>query len=158
MVMSVREVLILFQKMAYEFKNISVLENTIESLQCYKCQAVPGFTQDLKNRYICFNNTHKLCEKCKGECECGSRVGKNPCALISQLLKDLPVYCPHYKAGCREMFMDIENLNFHKQGKDSSHPVFQKLKPRYTNSCFNRALFAMVFYFLGRCGWAAHTH
>ena len=42
------------------------LENTIESLQCFKCKDVPGFSEKQRNRYSCHDNAHQLCEKCKG--------------------------------------------------------------------------------------------
>ena len=56
-----------FGKMSrYNFKP-EFLENTIESLQCFKCKDVPGFAKKQQNRYSCNNNAHQLCEKCKGQ-------------------------------------------------------------------------------------------
>ena len=99
-------------------KNESILENTIETLQCFKCQAVPGITQEQQNRYTCVNESHQLCEKCKSVCQCGSGVGKRPNPTTKKLLKLLPVYCPHYKNGCRQIFMQTqaEILDDHQQG------------------------------------------
>ena len=97
-------------------KNESLLENTIESLQCFKCKAVPGFTQDQQNRYTCLDESHQLCEKCKSECECGSVVGRRPNPTTKKLLKDLPVYCPHYKNECRDIFLQADSLENHQQG------------------------------------------
>ena len=57
-------------------KNETLLENTIDSLQCFKCKVVPGLTQEQQNRYTCLDESHQLCEKCKSECKCGSVVGK----------------------------------------------------------------------------------
>jgi len=99
-------------------KNESILENTIETLQCFKCQAVPGITQEQQNRYTCVNESHQLCEKCKSVCQCGSVVVKRPNPTSKKLLKDLPVYCPHYKNGCRQIFVQTqaESLDDHQQG------------------------------------------
>ena len=99
-------------------KNESILENTIETLQCFKCKAVPGITQEQQNRYTCVNESHQLCEKCKSVCQCGSVVGKRPNPTTKKLLKDLPVYCPHYKNGCRQIFVQTqaESLDDHQQG------------------------------------------
>ena len=94
------------------------LENTIESLQCFKCKDVPGFSEKQRNRYSCQNNAHQLCEKCKnlGPCVCGSTVGKSPNPAIQKMLEGMPVYCPHYKQNCREIFAQAEDLNYHQQG------------------------------------------
>ena len=97
-------------------KNETLLENTIESLQCFKCKAVPGFTQEQQNRYTCLDESHQLCEKCKSECECGSVVGKRPNPTTMKLLEGLPVYCPHYQNECREIFLQAESVEDHQQG------------------------------------------
>ena len=34
-----------------------LLENLIESLQCYSCGAVPGPNEEQRNRYFCFQNS-----------------------------------------------------------------------------------------------------
>ena len=90
-----------------------MLESVIETLQCYKCQDVPGFKEEQRNRYICAQNFHQLCEKCKDLCKCGSVVLKCPSPVVHQILKDLPMYCPHYKRGSREVFAKAENLEEH---------------------------------------------
>ena len=99
-------------------KNESILENIIETLQCFKCKAVPGITQEQQNRYTCVNESHQLCEKCKSVCQCGSVVVKRPNPTTKKLLKDLPVYCPHYNNGCRQIFVQTqaESLDDHQQG------------------------------------------
>ena len=99
-------------------KNESILENIIETLQCFKCKAVPGITQEQQNRYTCVNESHQLCEKCKSVCQCGSVVVKRPNPTTKKLLKDLPVYCQHYKNGCRQIFVQTqaESLDDHQQG------------------------------------------
>ena len=109
-----------FDKMAtrYGFKP-EFLENTIQSLQCFNCGDVPGFARKQKNRYSCHHNAHQLCEECKhlGFCDCGSTVGKNPNPVVHQILKDLPIFCPHYKTGCRDFFAQNEDLiNYYQQG------------------------------------------
>ena len=32
------------------------------------------------------------------------------------MLEDLPMYCPHYKTGCRQVFSKSENLEDHRKG------------------------------------------
>ena len=101
----------------YTFKT-EFLENIIESLQCFKCKDVPGFDEKQKNRYNCIDNSHQVCEKCKdlGKCACGSLFSNNPNPIARQILKDMLVYCPHYKRGCRETFAQFEDLNYHQKG------------------------------------------
>ena len=44
-------------------------------------------------------------------CECGfSWVVKCPNPTTQQIFKDLPIYFPHYKNGCLEMFLQVEEL------------------------------------------------
>ena len=93
-----------------------LLKNIVESLQCYKCKAVPGPTEEQKNRYSCVNRSHELCEECKAVCECGSVVLQFPNSTIKQILKDLPMYCQHYKGGCRQIFEKDEDLEGHQIG------------------------------------------
>lgn len=90
-----------------------MLESVIETLQCFKCQDVPGFKEEERNRYNCNENSHPLCEKCKYLCNCGSVVTKCPSPVIHQILKGLPMFCPHYKRGSREVFAKAENLEEH---------------------------------------------
>jgi len=97
-------------------KHESLLENTIESLQCYKCKAVPGLTTEKQNRYSCVDESHQLCEKCKSACKCGSAVGKRPNPTTKHILKDLPAFCPHYRYGCREVFVQADDLDYHQKG------------------------------------------
>ena len=119
-------------------KHESLLENTIESLQCYKCKAVPGLTTEQQNRYSCLDESHQLCEKCKSVCECGSVVGKRPNPTLKQILKNLPVYCPHYNNGCREIFIQAELLTNHKEECAFRHVCCPDL------SCSNKVLFKDV--------------
>ena len=52
-----------------------------------------------------------------GPCDCGSTVGKNPNPVVHQILKDLPIFCSHYKRGCRDFFAQNEDLiNYYQQG------------------------------------------
>ena len=97
-----------------------MLESVIETLQCYNCQAVPGFKEEQRNRYNCNENSHQLCEKCAISvvgryyfCMCGSAVSRSPNPVVHQILKGLPVFCPHYKRGSREVFGKAENLEEH---------------------------------------------
>ena len=92
------------------------LENIIESLQCFSCKDVPGFKKEQQNRYSCMDESHQLCEKCKTACDCGTVVGKRPNPTTKLILGDLPVYCPHYKNGCTEIFLQAESLDDHQQG------------------------------------------
>ena len=123
----------------YNFKP-EFLENTIKSLQCFKCKDVPGFDKEQKNRYSCHDNAHQLCEKCKnGPCECGSTVGKSPNPAIHQMLKDMPVYCPHYNRNCREIFAQAEDLNYHQQVLGTRHDFTNFMK-----NFFNHILFFLL--------------
>ena len=79
----------------------------------YLGQDVPGFKEEQRNRYNCNEKSHPLCEKCKDLCKCGSVVTKCPSPVVHQILKDLPMFCPHYKKGSREVFARAENLEEH---------------------------------------------
>ena len=92
------------------------LDSIIETVQCFKCQAVPGLTNEQQNRYSCFNKSHQLCEKCKATCKCGSAVGQCPNPTTKKILKDLPAYCLHYNNGCRTIFVVADSLDDHQQG------------------------------------------
>ena len=92
------------------------LENVIESLQCYNCKSTPGLGEGEKDRFSCFNESHQLCKDCKNRCKCGSEVGKNPNPILRKMLEDSPMYCPHYKTGCRQVFSKSENLEDHRKG------------------------------------------
>ena len=106
-----------FEKMASRFQiKRESLENVIESLQCYNCKSTPGLGEGEKDRFSCFNESHQLCKDCKNQCKCGSEVGKNPNPIIQKVLEDLPMYCPHYKTGCRQVFSKSENLEDHRKG------------------------------------------
>ena len=111
----------------YNFKP-KFLENTIKSLQCFKCKDVPGFDKEQKNRYSCHDNAHQLCEKCKnGPCECGSTIGKIPNPVVHEILKDMPMFCPHYKRGCRQVSAQAEDLKVRKiQKQFDLSSCFQK--------------------------------
>ena len=91
------------------------LENVIESLQCYNCKSTPGLGEGEKDRFSCFNESHQLCKDCKNRCKCGSEVGKNPNPILRKMLEDSPMYCPHYKTGCRQVFSKSENLEDHRK-------------------------------------------
>ena len=90
------------------------LLKVLTELQCFKCKDVPGPRQDQKSRYICFNESHNLCEKDKAQCPCGSNVGKNPSPLIAKLLQDLPWMCNNFKSGCHEIKEKAEELRNHE--------------------------------------------
>ena len=119
-------------------KNESLLENTIESVQCFKCKAVPGLATEKQNRYSCVNESHQLCEKCKTVCACGSAVGKRPNPTTKHILKNLPAFCPHYNTGCRQIFVQPEGLDDHQQGC-----IFRQVFcPRY--DCNEKVMFKNV--------------
>ena len=64
-----------------------LLQNYIEKLQCFRCKDVPGPNGVEMNRYVCFYQSHSLCENCKDECPCASPVGKDPQPILLQLIK-----------------------------------------------------------------------
>jgi len=96
----------------------SLLEKIIETMQCFKCRAVPGLAKEQQNRYSCMDKSHQLCENCKASCICGSLVGKCPNPTVKEILKDLPAYCQHYNNGCRQIFVQAqaESLDDHQKG------------------------------------------
>ena len=90
-----------------------LLENMIESLKCYKCQAIPGPNKD--KRYSCHKNSHQLCETCRPKCKCNSSVMKTPNLIVEKLLQDLPVYCRNYRRNCRQIFDEVKDLEEHQK-------------------------------------------
>ena len=90
-----------------------LLENMIESLKCYKCQAIPGPNRD--KRYSCHKNSHQLCEKCRSKCKCGSSVMKCANLIVEKLLQDLPIYCQNYKRKCPQIFDEVKDLEEHEK-------------------------------------------
>ena len=86
----------------------------IPDLQCYICKNVPGPNGTQTNRYSCFDSSHTLCEEHKTECLCGSKVGKSPSPIIANLLQNLPWMCQNYKNGCREIKMNVKDLDHHQ--------------------------------------------
>ena len=111
------------------------LENIFKKLQCFKCLDIPGLTKERRNRYSCIKKSHQLCENCKTKCECGSAVGSYPNASIHEILKDLPVYCANFNAGCREIYLQskAEDLDAHQQSC-----VFREV---YCPGCYEQVVF-----------------
>merc|ERR1711962_1883086 len=99
-------------KMEFRFKCNELLR-MLPSLQCCVCGDVPG--PDRKNRYTCFDESHVLCERHKTRCGCGSRVGRKPSEVLDKLLQGLPWMCQNYLKDCREIRMNVEDLNYHQQ-------------------------------------------
>ena len=91
-----------------------LLENMIESLTCYNCQAIPGKNKD--KRFSCHKNSHQLCETCsKSKCNCGSSVMKCPNLVVEKLLEDLPIFCQNYRKKCRQIFQELKDLEEHEK-------------------------------------------
>ena len=89
------------------------VKSLIFELQCYKCRDLPSIVGLRKNRYSCVKKGHILCNDCKTECLCGSKVGKKSMFFASKFLEGLPdnfTTCPNSKFGCHEF---IENLEDH---------------------------------------------
>ena len=86
----------------------------IPDLQCHKCKNVPGPNGNQNNRYSCIRASHTLCEEHKTGCPCGSFAGNSPSPVIAKLLKKLPWMCQNYKNGCREISMNVEELEHHR--------------------------------------------
>lgn len=112
---SVKRVLIMAKCDSKFDSKCKELLKILPELQCFKCKDVPGPKQDQKNRYICFNESHNLCEKDKVQCPCGSNVGKSPSPLVAKLLQDLPWMCKNFKSGCREIKENTEELEKHQR-------------------------------------------
>ena len=109
--------------MAVFLSKCKQLQKLIPELQCHKCSNVPGPNWKQKNRYSCIDSSHTLCEKHKFKCPCGSLVGKSPSPVIAKLLQNLPWMCQNYKNGCREIKINVVDLNHH-QGKCIYRKVF----------------------------------
>ena len=84
--------------------------------QCFSCKAPPGPTEK-KNRYLCSESFHPLCEKCKGisringfnYCHCKSRVSDTPCGFMTKMIENFPWYhCYYYENGCREILTEAD--------------------------------------------------
>ena len=86
----------------------------IPDLQCHNCKNVPGPNGNKKNRYSCIDAAHTLCEQHKNECLCGSKVVKIPSPVIANILQNLPWMCQNYRNGCREIKMNVEDLDQHQ--------------------------------------------
>ena len=97
----------------FETKSKELLK-ILPDLQCHECKDVPGPSGAKKNRYNCVNECHVLCEKHKAKCACGSLVTKRPSHVIAKILQDLPMMCQNYENGCREMNMDVVQLELHQ--------------------------------------------
>ena len=93
-----------------------MLKNIVETVQCYRCKSVPGFHGFEQFIYNCVRKGHSLCENCKKiNCPCKSKVGESPNPVIKQMLKDLPAYCPNFRTGCRNIFVNSESRENHRQ-------------------------------------------
>ena len=86
----------------------------IPDLQCHNCKNVPGPNGNQKNRYTCIDAAHTLCEEHRNECLCGSKVVKIPSPVIANLIQNLPWMCQNYRNGCREIKMNVEDLDQHQ--------------------------------------------
>ena len=122
------------------------IENIYKSLACYNCHEVPGPIEEQRNRYTCVVNSHLLCEKCKSQCNCGSWVGYRSISSIDAILKDLAMCCPNYNRGCREIFVQAEDLENHRQ-----YCIFRKVFCPDTYTCEKREKIvfkvSMLFWF-----------
>ena len=113
----------------------------IQDLQCFQCKKVPRPYGNQNKRYLC-EKSHSLCERHKKykvekrlfwrngwndrfekKCSCGSLVEENPSQSIAKKLQNLPWMCQNYQWGCREVKMDVNNLETH-HGKCIFRKVF----------------------------------
>ena len=67
----------------------------------------------IHNRYSCIRASHILCDEHKTGCPCGSFAGNSSSPIIAKLLQNLPWMCQNYKTGCREISMNVEELDHH---------------------------------------------
>ena len=90
-----------------------LLDDLLPQLRCFNCKIAPSGPQ--RKRFKCFDKCHSLCEKCKGACPCGSKVGNAECGLTSMLLdKLLPKPCQYFKSGCKEVLQKDDYGNHKK--------------------------------------------
>ena len=83
-------------------------EKILSELRCNSCKNDLTAYEHRKNVYVCVEFGHSLCENCKDECSCGSKVTKAPSKAISNLLQREPLqnlanYCRFFQRGCREL-------------------------------------------------------
>ena len=101
--------------MAVFLSKCKQLQKLMPELQCHMCSNVPGPNGKQKNRYSCIDSSHTLCENHKFKCPCGSWVGKSPSPVIAKLLQNLPWMCQNYKNGCRQIEMNVVDLDHHQR-------------------------------------------
>ena len=109
----------------------------IQDLQCFKCKKVPRPYGNQSKRYLC-EKSHSLCirhkkykvednyfwlERFEKKCPCGSLVQKKSSQSIAKKLQNLPWMCQNYQWGCRDVKMDVNNLETH-HGKCIFRKVF----------------------------------
>ena len=86
--------------------------------QCFRCKVPPGPGTG-KDRYLCWQNNHPLCVRCKDFwCPCGSRLSpsKKPCEFIAKTIDMFPwFHCYYYENGCREL---LEEAEYHNHSKN----------------------------------------
>ena len=95
------------------------------------------YVKDTRNikmtKYLNFN-PYGAWDRFEKKCPCGSLVEENPSQSIAKKLQNLPWMCQNYQWGCREVKMDVNNLETH-HGKCIFRKVF----------CPNPACKASVF-------------
>ena len=95
--------------------NQKLFENFIADWLCHSCKEPPGLGAK-KQRFICIENSHPLCQDCNHKCDCGSKVILKACKQLEKKADEFPWFpCCHYKNGCREILTE-DKLNEHQQG------------------------------------------
>merc|ERR1712008_273240 len=105
-----------------------MLKTLMSELSCSKCHEIPN---GIKPKiFKCTENFHPLCEICKDQrCQCGSKIGKNPCSLATKLFENLPLRCCHFRNGC-EVFLDQSELDDHQK-----NCLYRPINCPYNLSC-----------------------
>ena len=90
----------------------------IPHLTCDNCEGVPNAENPKEEKFRCLNtsNAHLLCKFCKkhiagGKCpvrNCGSKISKSACPLVSSLIEMLPFCCKYREWGCEEVLLQEE--------------------------------------------------
>ena len=96
-------------KFKIESRLTAETETFLSKLENYPTRLQTHYLESIIKSLRCLKQCKNVPEKCK--CECGSSwVVKCPNPTTQQIFKDLPIYFPHYKNGCLEMFLQAGRI------------------------------------------------
>ena len=99
------------------------LQDLLNDMKCWSCNAVPGAAGLRSRRYNCFGSSHMVCETCAGK-RCPSPCGENinqarTIQAFELITKTLPncswtMPCSNFDRGCSEFPGNLERLMEHE--------------------------------------------